>query len=92
MAGTSKGPFEEHSFYCLNCGRRGIPLMRRSARCHGSEHRKAMYCPWCKVDINHIELKTDEEVKQFLIDFENGVYREEAETSMKYLKENKGVM
>lgn len=72
---------EEHQFYCILCGKPGIPLPRRTGFKHESMHRKKMWCPYCKTEINHIEIRTFEEKQKFLEDFENGVYKDEAEES-----------
>ena len=74
--------YEEHKFYCLLCGRAGIPLPRRKSFQHGAFHRKKLYCPYCKVEVNHIEIKNLEQEKKFLKNFENGVYKDEAEESL----------
>ena len=59
MAKRTKTPScEEHKFYCLLCGREGIPLLRKTGFQRGSLHRKKLYCPYCKVEVNHIEIKT----------------------------------
>lgn len=74
--------YVEHSFYCIKCGNKGIPLMRNQGHQHGRFHRKKLYCPCCQVVINHIECKTPEDIEEFLENFENGVYIDEAEESL----------
>ena len=82
MAKRTKTPScEEHKFYCLLCGREGIPLLRKTGFQRGSLHRKKLYCPYCKVEVNHIEIKTLDEEEKFKEDFKNGVYKDEAEES-----------
>lgn len=73
-----------HDFYCLNCGRRGLPLQRQESLKRSDGHRKKLYCFWCKATCNHIECKTQEDVINFQEKFENGEYKEEAKVSMKY--------
>ena len=73
------GSFSEHSFYCIQCGYKGIPFMRNNGRAKEKFHRKKLYCLHCKQEINHIECRTEEEVNQFKEDFESGVYLSEAE-------------
>lgn len=77
-----RGTYSEHSFYCINCGNKGIPIMRKQGFQHGRFHRKKLYCPFCKNEVNHIECKTMEDVEQFKEDFANGVYKDEAEESL----------
>ena len=78
--------FEEHKFFCLICGRPGISLPRKKGHRHAAMHRKKLYCPWCKKDVNHIEITTPEEEKQFKEDFLNGVYENEAEESLDFVR------
>lgn len=76
--------FESHDFYCINCGSKGIPLVRPGNKKKGSGHRKNMYCYHCQHTVNHIECRTPEEVEQFKIDFSEGKYKEEAENELAY--------
>jgi uncharacterized Zn ribbon protein len=77
---------EEHKFYCLNCGKEGIPLRRKLGFQHKSFHRKKMFCPWCGQEVNHIEVRNLEEERKFKEDFSNGVYLEEAKESIAICK------
>lgn len=77
-------------FYCLNCGKRGIPIMRKVGKQKADKHRKKMYCPYCRLTLNHIEIKNYEDKLQFLEDFKAGNYQEEAQESIQYTQaENK---
>ena len=78
--------YENHDFYCMNCGRKGIPLSRRVSFQHGKFHRKKLYCIYCKEEVNHIECKTYEEVKIFKDAFEREEFKEEAEESLSYCR------
>lgn len=77
---------EEHSFYCIKCGKKGIPILRNKGFQHSKHHRKKLYCPYCKIEINHIECKNFEDVQEFLNNFKNGKYLEEVEQSISYLE------
>lgn len=77
-----------HDFYCLKCGQRGLPLPRKRSLQHEKFHRKRLYCPWCKVDIAHIEVRTQEELNEFTESFLAGDFEEEAEESIQHCKEN----
>lgn len=77
-----RGAMVPHRFFCINCGAEGIPIYRRVSRQYAAGHRKKLFCPWCKEMVNHIECITDEDVKQFKEDFEEGVYKDEAEESL----------
>ena len=85
MAG-SRRKLEMHTFYCINCGKPGIPIWRKTAKQKERYHRKILYCPNCKLAVNHIEIKTEAEKEQFIQDFQNGNYREEAEAAIEYAK------
>ena len=78
--------YAEHSFYCIKCGNKGIPLMRKQGFQHERFHRKKMYCPFCKEEVNHIECKTLDEIEEFRENFENGVYKDEAEESISFVR------
>ena len=74
----------EHQFRCIKCANKGIPLMRNKGFQHGKFHRKKLYCVHCKTDVNHIEIKSEEELEEFLKNWEDRVYHEEAENSLAY--------
>lgn len=88
MAGSRRRTELSSEFWCINCGRKGIPIVRE--RCHRREkgHRKALYCVTCRVVINHIETRSQDEAQRFRDDFTAGKYREEAEESIAYAKEH----
>jgi hypothetical protein len=73
----------------MNCGKKGIPLMRNKGFQHGKHHRKKLYCPFCKVEVNHVECKTYADVQDFLEAFERGDYKEEAAESMTFIESEK---
>lgn len=77
--------YNEHSFYCMRCGRKGIALPRKNSHQYGRYHRKRLWCPWCKMEVNHIECKNDTDVFEFKKAFEAGEYRTEVEESLKYI-------
>lgn len=80
------GRYSEHDFYCIKCGNRGIPLVRNRGYNHKKFHRKKLYCIHCQQEINHIECKTSQEVEEFQTNFKNGVYKDEAEESVSYVR------
>ena len=69
--------YEEHSFFCLKCGNKGIPVQRQKGFQHADNHRKKLYCIHCK---------TFEDVINFKEDFQNGVYFNEAEESVSFVR------
>ena len=78
--------FNEHDFYCIKCGHKGIPLSRKQGHQHERFHRKKLFCIYCQQGVNHIECKNDEDVAEFKRNFENGVYKDEAEESVSYVR------
>lgn len=78
--------YENHDFYCILCGRRGIPLARRTGHQYSKFHRKKLYCPYCKKEVNHIECRTPEEIQEFKENFEKGVYEDEAKESLDFIR------
>ena len=78
--------FNEHDFYCIKCGHKGIPLSRKQGHQHERFHRKKLFCIYCQQAVNHIECKNDEDVAEFKRNFENGVYKDEAEESVSYVR------
>ena len=77
--------YQMHRFFCIQCGNEGIPIYRKQGHQHGRFHRKKLYCPHCKVEINHVECKNDEDVYEFRIDFEEGVFADEIEESLAHV-------
>lgn len=74
--------YEQHDFYCIKCGKKGIPLSRKVGFQHSKFHRKKLYCIYCGMEVNHIECKTYEDVENFLQDFKEGKFKDEAEKSV----------
>lgn len=76
-----------NSFWCMKCGRQGIPLARSQAMQREKFHKKRLYCLWCKREVNHVECKTPEEEREFQERFALGEFQEEAEESMRFIDE-----
>ena len=73
---------EKHRFFCVNCGREGLPVYRSQARQRGKLHRKKLYCIYCGQQVNMVECYDDLDVEEFKRDFERGVYTDEAQESI----------
>ena len=78
--------YTEHSFYCMRCGQKGVPIARRDSHNHSKHHRKKLWCPWCGMEVNHIECRTTQEVEEFKEKFNAGEYKEEVLESLDYIK------
>lgn len=74
--------YESHDFYCLKCGKKTIPLSRNYGHKHARGHRKKLYCPWCKMECNAIEITSMEEKEEFERKFAEGAFKDEAEESV----------
>lgn len=73
--------YESHDFYCLNCGKKTIPLSPNYGFKHAKGHRKRLYCPWCKQECNAIEITNLDEKEEFERKFAEGAYKDEAKES-----------
>ena len=74
--------YEQHTFWCIKCGNRGLDIQRKVNHKHSKHHRKKLWCPWCKMEINHIECRNDEEVKEFKENWQAGLYQKELKESL----------
>ena len=77
--------FEIHSFYCPNCGKKSMDLPRSLSVQKGDLHRKKLYCPWCKMTLNQIEIRNDQEYFDFKTAFERGDFKGEVADSLSYV-------
>lgn len=80
---------ETHDFYCICCGKKGIPVMRKVGHQHSKHHMKKLFCITCQKEVNHVECKNYEDVIEFKENFENGVYVNAAAESISYVQTNK---
>ena len=82
--------YEEHTFWCIKCGKQNFPLQRKVNHRHGKHHRKKLWCINCKQEINCVECRNDDEVAEFKEKFAAGEYADELKESLEYIKkENK---
>lgn len=82
---------ELHRFFCIRCGHEGIPLFRKTSHQYQAMHRKKLYCPYCKLTINHIECRTEDEVYDFKLAFAAGEYKPEIGESLEMSKHPTGL-
>lgn len=78
--------FKTHRFFCIQCGNEGIPLARKQGHKHGRFHRKKLYCPYCKMEINHVECKDDFDAYEFKVCFERGIFADEVKESLAVIR------
>ena len=86
MARTNVRKMENHDFYCLKCGKKGLNVYRRQGHQHGKYHRKKLYCFYCKEEVNHMECRTQAVFDEFKDAFERGEFIDEAEESISYVR------
>ena len=43
--------------YCINCGKKGLDIARRSGRYREPGHLKKLYCVYCQKEYNHVEIR-----------------------------------
>jgi len=44
-------------FFCTECGKEGVPIMRKMGQQRESGHLKKLYCIYCQKEVNHVEIK-----------------------------------
>ena len=44
-------------FFCTNCGKESVPIMRRKSHMREAGHLKKLYCINCRKEINHFEVR-----------------------------------
>ena len=71
-----------HDFYCIKCGQKSLSIPRNDGRLHGKFHRKKLYCFHCGEEINCIECRNEDEVREFKKSFNKGEFIDEAEESL----------
>lgn len=74
-------------FYCLNCGNK-ITIPRSRGFQREKFHRKRLWCIRDRAEVNHVQVRNDEEKAEFFTLLEQGAFVQEAEQSMSYCKED----
>lgn len=87
MRRRNKRPTEiESVFYCVNCGTKGIPIMRVRGMEREAGHLKKLFCLKCQKEWNHAECKpfSHYDYKDFLLEKEYDNFDENGNRKMKY--------
>ena len=74
--------YEQHRFFCLQCGQETLPILRKVNHKHGKHHLKKLWCPHCKITINCVECRNDQEISEFKEKWLAGEYAEALESSL----------
>ena len=45
------------NFYCTRCGKKGIPIPRKNNKQREPGHLKKLYCVFCRMETNHVEVR-----------------------------------
>lgn len=61
-------------FYCVECGKKGIPVPRKGSLKKEAGHLKKLYCLHCQKETNHAEVRPygSYNVEDFQLEFEKG--------------------
>lgn len=78
--------YDISKFFCIQCGKEGIPCIRKSSHKREKHHLKKLWCPCCRTEVNHVECRNDEEVYEFKEAYENGEYKEAAAESISHVR------
>jgi len=76
--------YETHDFYCINCGKKALNLMRTNGRMRKVGHLKKLYCYNCKAVCNCYEVRDERDLNKFKTKFNNGDFKDLAEESLAF--------
>lgn len=87
-------------FYCIECGSKGIPIMRKGGQYREAGHLKKIFCLKCQQETNHAEVKQNSkyDFDTFTLEFQNGNFKNGQRVKpypqflMQLRKENKNVI
>lgn len=67
----------ESHFYCTQCGKMGIPIQRKKGQERKSGHLKKLYCLYCGKEVNHVEIRENDNYtyNDFLEEFNLGRFK-----------------
>lgn len=84
--GRGRNLISDNNFYCVKCGNKGIPIIRKKGQEREAGHLKKLYCLKCKDETNHAECKpfSHYDYPDFLYEFENGNFTEDGLRKMPY--------
>ena len=57
MATKNQGHNITSDFYCTNCGKKGIPIVRKAGQYREAGHLKRLFCLYCQKVVNHAEIR-----------------------------------
>ena len=71
--------FEQSEFYCVKCGKKGLPCFRNKGQKREKGHLKKLYCIYCGYETNHAEVQPDARYTydDFKLEFDYGNFDKE---------------
>ena len=68
-------------FYCTQCGSKGLPIVRTTHKMREPGHLKKLYCPQCRIQTNHCEVRPfgKYDYEDFQIEFIHGNFDSEGQ-------------
>lgn len=65
-------------FYCTQCGHKTLPIPRRDGQGREPGHLKNLYCPFCKMEQNCVEVRQNGKYtyEDFMIEYSNSNFDE----------------
>lgn len=84
--GRKQNMINTSEFYCIFCGQKGIPIMRRRGNEREAGHLKKLYCVYCQKETNHVECKpfTHYEYKDFQLERQYNNFDEDGNRKIQY--------
>lgn len=52
------GKMLQSDFYCTECGKKGMPLLRKEGQMREAGHLKKIYCLYCGKETNMVEIRS----------------------------------
>lgn len=76
----------DDQFYCTQCGRKGLPIIRHKGKAREAGHLKKIFCLTCQKETNHVEVRphTRYTFEDFKTEFEYGNFTEDGQRKRKY--------
>ena len=84
---ANRTKYDVFQMYCTKCGQQGISIPRRVGKYKEAGHLKKIYCPHCKQEWNHVEIKpicADYTYEDFQLEMQYHNFNENGERNIPY--------
>ncbi len=73
-------------FYCVCCGKKGIPVLRRIGKEKEPGHLKKLFCIYCGREVNHAEVRPNGKYTyvDFSIEYHFGNFTKDGDRILPY--------